>query len=112
MTNAFIAEFDLIAHQAFAAAGIADGGTFQSAANGVSLACKVMVNFDPVVAALAGVEIIKDQAMVRLLFDGMTVEPRIGDVIVVAGAVGDQRFEVARRVRTDPDGSWVLVCAA
>lgn len=110
MANAFIAEFDRIAHAAFTAAGIADVGTFQSASDGSATPCNVMVDIDPVIAALAGVEIVKDQAMVRLLFEGMTIEPRIGDVIVISGS--SQRLEIARRVRTDPDGSWVLVCAA
>lgn len=106
MTNAFINEFDDMAHEAFADAGLADAGTFK-ARLGVVMPCKVFVDRDPVTAALSGIEITKDQAVIRLLRAGITGEPRNDDVITVDAEV----FTIARRVRSD-ESSWVFLCQA
>lgn len=104
----FLATFDNAAHAVFLGAGIAAVGTYTPKFGGVSRSCKVMVDEDPAIAALAGVEITIDQTLVRVLYDGMPSAPVAGDTI----AVGTRRFVVVRRVRTDTGGSWVFICQA
>lgn len=103
--NSFFSRCDRLGHAMFLQHGIASEGTF-TPKDRASMPCRMMVDVDPEVTALMGVEITKDQAVVRLLMDGISVEPKHGDVIKV-GAI---RYTIARRVRTDPGASWVFLC--
>ncbi|MCR6700854.1 MAG: hypothetical protein NVV68_06780 [Dokdonella sp.] len=108
MSNDWIKDSMADFHTAFLDAGMANVATYVPQSGSPVPSCRVFVDRDITTAALAGVELIAGQAMVRLLIEpAITSLPRNGDEI----RVGVESFTIVRRVRTD-EASWVFVCQA
>lgn len=108
MSNDWIRDSIADFHAAFLDAGMADVAAYVPQGGNPVPGCRVFVDRDIATAALAGVELIAGQAMVRLLMEPAIISlPRNGDEI----RVGVESFTIVRRVRTD-EASWVFVCQA
>lgn len=112
MSNDFLAEFDALAHAAFADAGMADAAVLRQHAGSVPVdtACSVYIDREPATGDMGGTEFYTDRVAVRVLRAGLTGKPVRGDTFTVTNADASvEVFTIDQPLRSD-ESSWEFLC--
>lgn len=106
MSNPFIAAFDLMAHGAFTAAGIADLATYTSSTGSVIPDCKILIDRNVVLTGDQG-QMITDQITITCFLADVVSRPKRGATFLV----GSETFKVDSIARSDESSTVCVVKA-
>lgn len=96
MTNEFLGAFDLMAHSAFASAGLADEAIYNSSNGNFSAKCKVLLDRNVVLTGDQG-QMITDQITITCFLADVVARPKRGATFLV----GSETFKVDSIERSD-----------
>lgn len=112
MTNAFLAEFDALARDAFVGAGMADSAVYRSTPSAPAVNCTVLVDRSVERAdEIGNVVVIGNAVRITAFRDQIAARPPLNAQFVLDPSGANEVLTVGEIERAD-ESRWVCLCRA